>query len=239
MLGGMKVQRLVPWAIFGMLAMISGDVTASAQDQAQLVITPTSGHPDDPFYVAGHGFPAGQPLQVTMYCPDWYHNTYGRWSWPPLRARPPIRADKNGNFVAVKLFVPTPLLVKGTPCVLRAPVNENPYEVGAVFTVLSPDQPGPEPTIDLKVGVRLKQSQGKIFEVVDVESAPGANVRVTESYPSGAMVRRSMQLPWTGQRVAHWMVPARVGLRGKVQLKAQARLGTLVGHFTTAYVISR
>lgn len=236
-LGRMNLQRSVACLLLAAVAAAPWSGVANAQEQAQLIATPGIGRPNDYFYLAGGGFPPNELVTVTMYCQDWTYNPYGRWSWPPLRAVPPLKANKFGNFAGSRLRVPTPLLVKRTPCVLRARQGDNPFGAAVEFKIVAAEDPLPPRAIDVKIRVRIVSSGGKITQVVDIQSAPGAVVHCTVTYPGMGPVKYTVSLPWTGHKVVRWQLPVHAGTKGRAQLTVRAVLGDMEGRSKAQFAI--
>lgn len=209
---------------------------ARAQTSPQLIVTPSQGRPGDWFYISGGVFPTGRPLQVFMWCPDYFRTLYGHWAYEldPYRKQAPgyptASLRQTGTFVGWKVQVPTPYFVKSTPCVLRAANGDNPMGVAVSFKILPAD--GPPASKKLPVSIRNVRSVAARGVVqVTVRSAPGGRVTTTMWTRSGKALHYSGTLPWNGRSRFRWRVGRSVS-GNRLRMSVRVKLGDMTGEKT-------
>jgi hypothetical protein len=212
------------------LALCIGLVPASAQAPApKLVVFPNSGRPNDHFYLAGGGFPPAKKLDIFMFCPSPWHDSYGHWQLTTV----PAARIKTGSFVGWRVQVPTPFVVQSTSCVIDSQYGSNPLGVLTTFKVIPSAKLGP----GMAIAVRVRLGSGSAgLDTVDVKSAPGAKIVLSLQYASGAVTKHSTVLPWTGHRVVRWRTSH--AERGRpVRMVVTSRLGSFSGQKIVRFAV--
>jgi hypothetical protein len=75
----------------------------------------------------------------------------------------------------------------------------------------------------------VQRDQPTTMEMVDVQSAPGAQVVFTVFYPNAKPWTYRTRLPWTGQKNLRWRIPPQTK-GNRILVMARAKLGGLTGH---------
>jgi hypothetical protein len=209
-------------ALAGIIA--SWPVPAAGQQAPQLIPFPADVKPGGVFYLAGGGFPPGQPLTVTLVCLNMLESLYGRWSYVL-----PASKIRDGTFSAWKIRAGFPFTRASVPCTLAAPFGDNPFGVTAPLTIWSADTNLQPVKIPL-ANVHTRPATGtSAYQTFRASTAPGAHLSLAVQYPHLASMTETVRADWTGQVSVRWRIPQAVkrGSRGRIMVSS--RLGVFSG----------
>lgn len=215
----MGISRWIASLFVAGLILTPGGPAVAQTPEPQLFPFPAEMHPNDPFYLAGHGFPANQPLQVYLFCNSLWHSYYGHWMWTASKKR-----MQTGNFTGWELHAPTPFSRSPQTCQLTASDGNNPAGVTAEITISPRDKQ--IDAVHLPISLHLHVgSKRRRMELADASSEPGTHLLFHIKYPGTKPAVQRVTLPWTGRIRLHWRVPAGVTRGAHVPVSVSGRLG--------------
>lgn len=217
------------------LAWTQPALARPSRASAHVVAVPSSGHPGDPIYVSGSGFPARHQVFILQLCPG--------IASPSLRSSrlPAVRTDATGRFVAFRVSAATPGTSHAVTCRITAGAKNasQPPSPGVRYRLLPRTQRLPycSTHICLHVVASLVRLRNGTQGVVVVTGWPGATAQVAITGPGVRTIVRSTRLNWHGVG----SVRARVSLgliRGiKRQATVVARFGRISGTATEGFQV--
>lgn len=202
----------------------SWPMSAAGQQPPQLIPFPADVKPGGVFYLAGGGFPPGQPLTVTLVCLNWFQSLYGRWNYVL-----PAAKIADGTFSAWKIRAGYPFTQDSVRCTLTAPYGDNPFAVAAPMTVWSADTKLGQVHIPIANVHTRPASKTSAFQTFRASTAPGAHLNLVVRYPHISPMTETVRADWTGQVAVRWKIPAAVKRGDRARMTVSERLGVFSG----------